>query len=71
MNFYSPISPKSFVNGLFSLKSNYQLRSTIKFARRYCPPRLIPIYLSLFYLRYVYATIKTWLPMGLRVPVPR
>jgi GT2 family glycosyltransferase len=71
MNFYSPVSPKSFVSGLFSLRSNYQVRSTIKFARRYCPPRLIPIYLTLFYLRYVYATIKTWLPLGLRVSVPR
>jgi len=63
MNFSSRVSPKSFLNGLFSLKSNYQLKSTIKFAARYCPRPFIPIYLTLFYLRYAYATMKTWLPL--------
>jgi GT2 family glycosyltransferase len=71
MNFYSRVSLKAFVNGLFSLKSNYQLRSTISFARRYCPPRFIPIHLALFYLRYVYATLKTWLPSRPHPAAPR
>jgi GT2 family glycosyltransferase len=71
MSFHSRVSLKSFGTGLFSLRSNYQLRSTVKFARRYCPARLLPIYLVLFYLRYVYATMKTWLPLRLRVALSR
>lgn len=70
LNFRSRVSLQSFVGGLFSLRSNYQLRSTIRFARRYCPRRFIPIYLTLFYLRYAYATLKTWLPLGPRLTVP-
>jgi GT2 family glycosyltransferase len=66
LHFHSRVSPKSFVTGLFSLRSNYQLASTIRFARRYCPPRFVPIHLTLFYMRYVYATLKTWVPAGLR-----
>jgi len=71
LNFHSRVSPRSFVAGLFSLRSNYQLRSTFTFARRYCPPFFIPIYLTVFYLRYVYATIKTWRPRGRRVLASR
>jgi GT2 family glycosyltransferase len=71
INFYSPVSPISFVQGLFSLRSSYQLRSTFQFARRHCPKRLIPQYLTLFYLRYVYATVKTWLPARFRVALSR
>jgi GT2 family glycosyltransferase len=71
MNFYSRVSLNAFVSGLFSLRSNYQLRSTFRFASRYCPPRFIPVYLTLFYLRYAYATVKTWSPLRPRVPAPR
>jgi GT2 family glycosyltransferase len=71
VNFYSLVSPMSFVYGLFSLRSSYQLRSTFRFARRYCPQRFIPQYLTLFYLRYAYATIKTWLPARFRVALSR
>jgi GT2 family glycosyltransferase len=66
VHFHSRISPKAFVTGLFSIRSNYQLVSTIRFARRYCPPRFIPLHLTLFYMRYVYATLKTWVPNALR-----
>lgn len=66
LHFRSRVSLKSFVVGLFSLRSNYQLRSTMRFARRYCPPHFIPIHLTLFYMRYVYATLKTWVPASLR-----
>ncbi len=66
LHFRSRVSPKAFVGGLFSLKSNYQLRSTMRFTRRYCPPQFIPIHLALFYMRYVYATLKTWVPTSLR-----
>jgi GT2 family glycosyltransferase len=62
MNFYSRVSPRSFFDGLFSLRSNYQLRSTIRFTLRYCPPLFVPVYLTMFYMRYAYATLKTWLP---------
>ena len=71
MNFHSRVSLRSFVEGLFSLRSNYQIRSTIRFARRYCPPRSIPIYLTFFYLRYVYASLKTWLPARPQPLAPR
>jgi GT2 family glycosyltransferase len=71
LNFYSRVSPKSFLLGLFSLKSSYQLRGTWRFARRYCPPWLIPAYLTLFYLRYAYAVLKTWLPAKFRMAAPR
>lgn len=66
LHFRSRVSLRSFVGGLFSVKSNYQIRSTIRFARRYCPPHFIPIHLTLFYMRYVYATLKTWVPPTLR-----
>jgi GT2 family glycosyltransferase len=66
LHFHSRVSLKAFVAGLVSLKSNYQIRSVMRFTRRYCPPRFIPIHLALFYMRYVYATLKTWVPNSLR-----
>ncbi len=71
VNFYSRVSPMAFVSGLFSLRSSYQLRGTVRFARRHCPQRFIPQYLTLLYLRYAYATIKTWLPASFRVALSR
>jgi GT2 family glycosyltransferase len=67
LNFYTRVSLNAFVTGLFSLRSSYQLRSTLLFARRHCPPRLIPLFLMMLYLRYAYATVKTWLPPSLRL----
>lgn len=60
LHFRSRVSLSSLVRGLFSLRSSYQLRSTVRFARRYCPKGFIPIYLALYYMRYVYAALKTW-----------
>lgn len=71
LHFYSRVSLPSFFAGLFSRRSSYQVSTTFRFARRYCPKRLIPAYLALFYLRYIYATVKTWLPPRLRVALSR
>jgi GT2 family glycosyltransferase len=71
VHFHARISLSSFVSGLFSRRSSYQLRTTVRFARRYCPKLLIPAYLTQFYLRYAYATVKTWLPARLRMALSR
>ena len=71
MSFYSRVSLASFLSGLVSLRSNYQVRSAILFATRYCPRRFVALYLGFFYLRYVYAAMKTWMPARLRVLLSR
>jgi GT2 family glycosyltransferase len=60
LDFRRRVTPHAFVRGLFSLRSNYNFRETIGFARRHCPPSLRVRYLALFYLRYTYASAKTW-----------
>jgi N-acetylglucosaminyl-diphospho-decaprenol L-rhamnosyltransferase len=62
VNFYSRLSPRAFIGGLFSRRSSYQVRTTVRFAARHCPPHLVPAYLAIFYARYAYATVKTWVP---------
>ena len=44
--------------GLVGRKSNYQLRSTILFFLRHCPPRWIAPSLAGLYARYVYGWLK-------------
>lgn len=60
MAFTKRISIREFGRGLVSLKSNYHLPSTVRFALRHCPPYYVPISLGIFYLKYLYATMKTW-----------
>ncbi len=60
MSFTKRISLAECVRGLVSLKSNYHLPSTVRFAFRHCPPYYVPISLGIFYLKYFYATMKTW-----------
>jgi N-acetylglucosaminyl-diphospho-decaprenol L-rhamnosyltransferase len=60
MRFENRVSLREFVHGLFSLKSSYQLKSTTRFFFRHCPLHVLPLALSVFYLRYLYATVKTW-----------
>ena len=71
MHFYSRVSPVAFVSGLFSLRSSYRVDVVLRFALRHCPKHLIPAYLAQFYLRYAYATLKTWLPARLRLALTR
>jgi GT2 family glycosyltransferase len=60
MSFTKRISLADFARGLFTLRSNYYLPSTVRFALRHCPPYYVPISLGIFYLKYLYATLKTW-----------
>jgi GT2 family glycosyltransferase len=60
MAFTKRISLKEFARGLVTLKSNYHLPTTVRFALRHCPPYYVPISLGIFYLKYLYATMKTW-----------
>jgi GT2 family glycosyltransferase len=60
MHFDSRVSPRLFVRGLVSLKSNYHLASTLRFYVRHCPWQYVPWSIAVFYLKYLYATIKTW-----------
>jgi GT2 family glycosyltransferase len=69
LNFYARVSPKAFLSGLFSRRSSYELRTTVRFARRWCPRHLLPLFLLLYYLRYAWATVKSWTP--LRPSAPR
>jgi GT2 family glycosyltransferase len=48
-----------FLHGFVSLKSNYNLRESVPFAFRHCPPSHRVQYLTLFYLRNTYAFLKT------------
>jgi GT2 family glycosyltransferase len=65
VHFYSRLRLSAFFAGLVSRKSPYQIRTTLRFAARYCPKHLLPAYLALFYARYVYASLKSWAPRRL------
>lgn len=69
--FDSRVTLRQFVAGFFTLKSNYNVRETVVFALRHCPRRRVPAYLALFYMRYAYATLKTWLPSSWRRKLTR
>lgn len=58
-SFHEKFTLRKFIQGLTSLRSNYNLRETLPFAWRHCPRRLLPRYLAVFYARYVYAALKT------------
>jgi hypothetical protein len=60
MGFRSRVSPRLFVHGLVSVKSNYHLPSTLRFYARHCPRRYLVWSVAVFYLKYCYATLKTW-----------
>lgn len=69
--FTSRVTLRQFVMGFFTLKSNYNVRETVAFALRHCPRRRVPTHLALFYMRYTYATLKTWLPSSWRRKLTR
>jgi len=53
------LSVRDLFRGLVVRNSNYQLRSTVLFFLRHCPPRwLVPSLIS-FYAHYLYAWLKT------------
>jgi GT2 family glycosyltransferase len=60
MGFQSRVSPRLFVRGLVALGSNYHLPSTLRFYWRHCPRRYVVMSVALFYLKYIYASLKTW-----------
>ncbi len=62
VNFARRVTPAMFLRGLVTLRSNYNLRETVAFARTHCPLRYRARYLVTFYLRYAYASLKTYLP---------
>jgi glycosyltransferase involved in cell wall biosynthesis len=69
MNFWQRVGLRQFADGLVSLKSSYHVGSTVRFYVRHCPRRYIALSLAMFYAKYVYATLKTWLtPPGTREP---
>jgi hypothetical protein len=59
LSFDQPVGPASFVTGFGSLRSNYHVPSTIRFALRHCPAPLVPWYLVQFYCRYAWASLKS------------
>lgn len=59
LTFTHRIDIRAFATGLFSLRSNYNLRETFAFALAHCPPQRRLTYLAQFYGRYVYATLKS------------
>lgn len=65
LNFMHPVPLKTWLQGFWSYRSNFNLRETVRFAFRHCPPALIPFYLTQFYARYVYALWKSH-----RAPTP-
>jgi GT2 family glycosyltransferase len=52
---------RDFFRGLVSRRSNYELRSTVTFYWRHAPRMTFAPSLALFYVKYVYAFLKTWL----------
>lgn len=61
MGFSARVTPRLFVHGLVSRKSNYHVPSTMRFYWRHSPRRYVVTSLAVFYAKYVYASIKTWL----------
>jgi GT2 family glycosyltransferase len=59
--FHSRLGIRDFFRGLVSRRSNYELRSTVRFYWRHAPRRTFAPSLGLFYVKYVYAFLKTWL----------
>lgn len=53
------VTAREFVAGLWSLRSHYNLRESLRFAWRHCPRWLVPFHLVQFYARYAWASAKT------------
>jgi GT2 family glycosyltransferase len=62
LDFTRRVTPGLFLRGFVSRGSNYNLRQTLAFVRIHCPRRYRLRYLANFYLRYVYASLKTYVP---------
>jgi len=61
LSFDRRVSLGEFLAGFVSLRSNYNVRETLRFAARHCPARWRAFYLAQFYSRYVYAFVKSQL----------
>jgi GT2 family glycosyltransferase len=59
INFGRRLSYRDFLLGFVSLRSSYNVREAIRFAWRHCPRRLLPRYLTQYYLRYAYGFWKS------------
>jgi GT2 family glycosyltransferase len=53
------ISLRDALSGFFSKRSNYNLRESVRFALRHCPPLWLAPHLVQFYGRYVYACARS------------
>jgi GT2 family glycosyltransferase len=59
LTFRSRVTFGDFLRGFGGRRSNYNFRETAAFAWRHCPRRLVVFYLTQFYARYVWASLKT------------
>jgi N-acetylglucosaminyl-diphospho-decaprenol L-rhamnosyltransferase len=59
--FYARLGVRDFFRGLVSRRSNYEVRSTVRFYWRHAPRSAFLPSITLFYAKYVYAFLKTWL----------
>jgi GT2 family glycosyltransferase len=66
-NFGERVGLRAFLRGLTTLKSNYNLREAVWFAWVHCPWYARVPNLAIFYLKYCYATAKTWVRPAARL----
>jgi GT2 family glycosyltransferase len=59
MRFDRRVTLREVLRGFVSLRSSYNLRETVAFTLRHCPPRLVPQSLALYYSRYLYGFLKS------------
>jgi GT2 family glycosyltransferase len=59
LTFRTRVTLGEFIRGFGARRSNYNIRETVLFAWRHCPRRLLLFYLAQFYLRYMWASLKT------------
>lgn len=59
MSFRHRVSLSDFLRGFWRYNAEYNVRETVGFALRYCPPHLVPRYLLQFYARWTYVFLKT------------
>lgn len=62
LSFAERVPLRQFIRGFTSLRSNYNVRETFRFALKYCPRHLLAWHLAQFYARYVYGYVKTLRP---------
>jgi GT2 family glycosyltransferase len=68
--FYDRVGITDFLRGLVSRRSNYELRSTIRFYWRHAPRVMFLPAISLFYAKYLYAFVKSQTQSSRRRGIP-